>query len=66
MKSGILYWLKFERDRARQLLNLYELGIDKVTCSRLGRTPEDITASEIERLRTTIAEFTSFIDRDTA
>jgi hypothetical protein len=46
-----------------QLLNLYELGADRVSCSRLGRTPEDITASEIERLKQSIADSTSFINR---
>jgi hypothetical protein len=63
IKSGINYWLRLERDKARQLLNLYELGIDRVSCSRLGRTPEDITASEIERLKQSIADLTSFINR---
>lgn len=61
--NGLMHWLKLERKRARQLLNLYELGIDRVSCSRLGREPEDTTQLEIARLKQAIADFNSFIER---
>ena len=63
VRSGLLYWLKLERRNAQQLLNLYQLGIDRLSRSRLGREPEDITQLEIERLKTAIAEFSAFINR---
>jgi hypothetical protein len=65
VKSGFIYWLQLERSKAQQLLNLYQLGIDRVSLSRLGREPEDITEAEIERLKKTIADFNSFLARDT-
>jgi len=61
--NGLVFWLKLERAQARQLLNVYELGIDRISCRRLGRQPEDITQAEIERLKKRVCDLNSFIGR---
>jgi hypothetical protein len=63
IKSGLIYWCRLERDRTRRLLNLYRHGVDKISVSRLGRKPEDITQREIERLEQKIVELNSLINR---